>query len=64
MKGAEGMKRYKYKNIVCFQEYGRWHADYQSENGRFGLHGAALRTKADCYELAKEQVDYLNEKEG
>jgi len=58
------MKKYKYKNIVCYCVMGRWHADYQSENKRFGLHGAALATKADCYELAKEQVDYLNEKEG
>lgn len=52
----------KYKNIICFQVCGRWHADYV-ENARFALHRAATRTKVEAYRIAKEEVDYLNRKE-
>ena len=53
------MRTYKYKNIICFESFGRWYADYRGER-RFALHRASLGTKADCYALAKECVDYLN----
>ena len=57
------MKAYKYKNIICFQTCGRWYADYKPENGaRFGLHGASCRTRKEAYIIAKEEVDFLNER--
>lgn len=58
-------RRYKYKNIVAWKTWDRWHADYVTEQGkRFALHCCACRTKADAMQIAKEQVDYLNEKKG
>ena len=56
------MKKYLYKNIVCFQSYGRWHADYNDDGAQFALHRCALRTKAAAYEEAKAEVDYMNRK--
>lgn len=53
------MKAYKYKNIICFKCFGKWHADYDS---RFAIHRATLRTKAEAYRLAKQELDYLNRK--
>ena len=55
------MKRYKYKNIVCFQDYGRWHADYVCDDGtRFALFRGAAKTKKLALALAKDDVDFLN----
>lgn len=54
------IKNMKYKNIICYNSYGTWQADYQLPNGkRFALHRACCLTKKAAYELAKEQVDYL-----
>lgn len=54
------MKKYLYKNIVLFQTYGAWNADYIDGEKRFGLHRGANRTKAQAYTEAKRQVDRLN----
>lgn len=57
------MKKYTYKNIKCYQTYGRWQADYIREDGsRFALHRCCTRTKADAYIIAKREVDYMNNK--
>lgn len=56
------MRRYLYKNIVLYQTWGRWSADYIDNGNRFGLHGCCTRTKRDAYRIAKQMVDYLNEK--
>lgn len=58
------MKAYKYKNIRVYQTFGRWSADYITENGkRFALHVACTATKADAIQEAKTIVDYLNSKQ-
>ena len=57
------MKKYYYKNICVYQYYGTWNADYVMDNGkRFALHRCCCRTKANAYEIAKQNVDYLNGK--
>lgn len=49
-----------YKNIICYNSFGTWQADYQLPNGkRFALHRACCLTKKAAYELAKEQIDFL-----
>lgn len=56
------MRKYKYKNIVCYCTQCRWYADYVDDNGkRFALHRASTRTKEQAMALAKHEVDYLNE---
>ena len=67
------MKKYLYKNIVLYKYYGTWQADYQTHgdyqgadlqsNGRFSLHNCCCDTKREAYEIAKEQVDFLNREE-
>lgn len=52
--------KYIYKNIVLFQDFGQWHADYMENGKRFALHRSASRTKSLAYKIAKEQVDFLN----
>ena len=55
------MKRYKYKNIVCFQDMGRWHADYVRDDGtHFALFRGAAKTKKLALALAKDDIDFLN----
>lgn len=57
------MKKYQYKNIVCFQNCVRWHADYMLPNGkRIALHRCCCATKKAAYAIAKEEVNYMNEK--
>ena len=57
--------KYLYKNIECFESYGRWYADYVdiANNKKFALHRASTATKALAKALAKIEVDYLNGKE-
>lgn len=57
--------KYLYKNIECFESYGRWYADYVdiANNKKFALHRASTRTKAQAMVLAKYEVDALNRKE-
>ena len=51
------------KNIVVFEVYGRYYADYKLPNGsQFALHRASCGTAKDAYELAVEQIEYLNER--
>ena len=55
--------KYLYKNIICFQYYGTWQADYKEPKGkRFPLHRHCNGTKAEAYALAKQEVDYMNER--
>ena len=55
------MKAYKYKNIKVYQVYGRWSADYITDDGkRFTLHASCTATKADAIQEAKTIVDHLN----
>lgn len=55
------MKKFTYKNIVLYRTWGTWQADYRLENGkRFGLHCCCCDTKKKAYEIAKEEVDFLN----
>lgn len=57
------MKAYKYKNIKAYQTFGRWSADYVTDDGkRFGLHVACTATKAEAIKEAKQIVNYLNER--
>lgn len=56
------MKKYKYKNIVCFQTWGTWQADYNNGEKRFALHRLCCKTKKQAYKYAKEEVDFLNER--
>lgn len=54
------MKKYIYKNIICYQSYGCWDADYNDHGTRIALHRCGCRTKAYAYEIAKANVDYMN----
>lgn len=55
---------YAKRNIIIFEDYGRYYADYKSENGkRFGLHRASCGTAKEAYNLAVKEIDYLNGKE-
>lgn len=54
------MKRYKYKNIICFMTYGRWDADFSDGGTRYALHRCACKTKAEAYNIAKDNIDYMN----
>jgi len=56
------MKKYKYKNIILFQVYGSWQADYYDGEKRFALHRMCAPTKKSAYAWAKFDVDYMNEK--
>ena len=52
-----------YKHIKLFNEWGTWQADYQYPNGtRFALHRCCCKTKGRAYELAKQDIDYLNQR--
>lgn len=54
----------KYKYIVVyFSGYG-YQADYNDGKTQFALHRACCKTKARAYNEAKQQIDYLNLKEG
>ena len=53
---------YTPSNIIIFENYGRYYADYSANGKRFALHRASCGTKAEAYELAVEQIEYLNEK--
>ena len=53
-------KRYKYKGIILFQSCGLWNADYTYGGARWALHRAGTSTKKRAYEIAKDNVDYLN----
>ncbi len=57
------MKRYLYKNISLFWDNG-WQADCVANGKRFALHRCCCRTKSGAYSIAKEEIDYLNQKEG
>lgn len=58
------MKKYLYKNIRCIRVTCGWNANYILDSGKvFGLHVCGCRTKKRAYEIAKEQVDYMNELE-
>ena len=54
--------KYSYDNIEVFQTYGRWNADYFDGKKRFALHRASCATKKEAFEIAKEEVDFLNSK--
>jgi hypothetical protein len=54
------MRKFKYKNIILFQECGRWHADYNYNGAIFPLHREATKTKAQAYKYAQREVDYIN----
>ena len=58
------MKNYLYKNISLFLSGGKWQADYAVKGERFALHRCSAKTKTLAYELAQEQVDYLNKRHG
>ena len=49
---------YKYINVYCY--YGTWQASYNDGKIHMGLHGMCCKTKKQAYEIAKQQVDYLN----
>ena len=51
-----------YKNIVLFYS-GGWQADCVHNGKRFALHRCCCRTKSDAYNVAKDEIDYLNERE-
>jgi hypothetical protein len=54
-------RKYLYKNIVVYQYWGTWQADYDDGNGnRFPLHRWCCTTKVNAYNIAKKQVDWLN----
>ena len=53
----------KYKNIIVYRSYGTWQADYNDGKNRFALHRSCCKTKAQAYEEAKANIDYLNSKE-
>lgn len=55
-------KNFYYKNIVLYQTFGKWSALYSSIDGTFTLHACCTDTKVKAYQLAKDMVDYLNEK--
>lgn len=56
------MRKYMYKNIHVYMYWGTWNADYKHENGRqFALHRCCCKTKKVAYEIAKKEVDFLNE---
>ena len=48
------------KNIVCYQTFGKWSADYVENGKRFALHKACCNTKAKAYAIAAQCIDYLN----
>jgi len=54
------MRTYTYKNIVTYEYYGGWDADYVQDGKRFALHRCGFLTKKEAYEEAKQAVDYLN----
>lgn len=57
-------KKYKYKNIDCYETCGRWSADYVVSDKRlFTLHNDCCATKKRAYELAKKMIDYLNKED-
>lgn len=56
------MKKYLYKQIILFKSWGTWQADIIADGKRFALHRHCSRTKAIAYELAKFEVDCMNER--
>jgi hypothetical protein len=54
------MTEYKASNIICFEDNGKWHADYKADGRRFAIHRACCNTKRAAYEYAKECIDYMN----
>lgn len=55
---------YSIDNIVVFEVYGRYYADYQLPNGtRFALHRHSCGDYATAKEFAIEEINYLNTKE-
>ena len=61
-------KYFKYKNIEVYRYWNTWRADYiiktdESPTGiqRIPLVRACAPTKAKAYEMAKQNVDTLNE---
>ena len=54
----------KYGNIILFQSYGTWQADYAENGKRFALCRGCSSTKAKAYQEAKECVDYMKSKGG
>ena len=55
--------RYAYENIIIFESYGQFHADYMDNGKRYAIHRAACNTKRAAYEYAKEQIDYMNRRD-
>lgn len=53
----------KYKYIVVYFSGHGYQADYDDGKTRFALHRACCKTKAQAYEEAKQQVDYLKSQE-
>ena len=54
-------RNYLYKNIITYCYWGTWQADYVTENGnKIPLHRCCCRTKAEAYEIAKREVDFMN----
>lgn len=56
------MKAYTYKNIEVFEYWGTWQANYNDNGKRFALHRKCCKTKKQAIELAKAEVNYLNER--
>ena len=56
------MKKFQYKQINLYQYYGRWEAELVTDTWKMLL-TFGHKTKADAYKEAKEQVNYLNNKQ-
>ena len=54
------MKKYQYKNIELVQTWGTWDAYYNDGTRRFQLTATCSKTKKEAYNVAKNEVDYLN----
>lgn len=56
------IKKFYYSHIRILKEYGYYTADYFDGVHYFALHVCLCRTKKRALEIARAQVDYLNDK--
>lgn len=56
------MKKFQYKSIKLVQSWGTWDSYYNDGNKSFQLTANCSKTKKEAYEIAKDMVDYLNNK--
>lgn len=56
-------QKYLCKNIVLYENFGSWYADYNEDGNRFAIARTAERTRKMAYKVARDQVNYMNSQE-